>query len=155
VRGFAEGAAGGAEFNTPLGVATDSAGNIYVADAGNDRIRMIAADSHTVSTLAGSGRRGLVDGPGASAEFGYQSTAAPAGRLRCFHPEGAGDARNQPKGPASAKDLLPLVEDFELVELDRVGVAVVASAAADTFTPIPSRPFIPALACPGKVQRNS
>src|SRR5438445_3718397 len=50
---------------------------------------------------------------------------------------------------------LPLVEVFELVELDEVGAAVVAPAAADTFTPIPSRPFIPALACPGKVQRNS
>src|SRR5438105_1303618 len=44
---------------------------------------------------------------------------------------------------------LPLVEGFELV-----GVAV-ASAAADTLTPTPSRPFIPELACPGTVQRNS
>src|SRR6266849_4769521 len=42
-----------ASFNGPSGVAVDNAGNVYVADAGNNLIRKIAPDG-TVSTLAGS-----------------------------------------------------------------------------------------------------
>jgi sugar lactone lactonase YvrE len=62
-----------ATFSGPYGVATDPAGNIYVAETGNHRIRKISSGM-VVSTLAGgtSGSTvtsGLVDGPGASARF--------------------------------------------------------------------------------------
>jgi sugar lactone lactonase YvrE len=67
VAGFADGAAGQAQFNGPVGVAADKAGNVYVADTYNDRIRRIAPDG-SVSTLAGS-LPGLADGPGAAALF--------------------------------------------------------------------------------------
>jgi sugar lactone lactonase YvrE len=39
---------------SPAGVAVDSAGNIYVADLGNNRIRKINA-SGVISTIAGGG----------------------------------------------------------------------------------------------------
>jgi len=69
--GFANGSGSQAEFNAPAGVAVGSDGTIYVADAGNNRIRQIQNQSGTwtVSTLAGSGSAGFADGAAASAEF--------------------------------------------------------------------------------------
>ncbi|UCG98403.1 MAG: hypothetical protein JSW31_04665, partial [Burkholderiales bacterium] len=52
------------------GVATDSGGNIYVADSGNYTIRRITHDG-VVSTVAGTaGSRGSADGVGTAARFG-------------------------------------------------------------------------------------
>ena len=67
-RGFADGQGSAAQFNYPVGVATDVSGNVYVADANNNRIRKITADG-TVSTLAGSGLTGFTDGNAAVAKF--------------------------------------------------------------------------------------
>jgi len=68
--GFADGAGAGAQFDFPYGIAVDSSGTVYVADAGNYRIRKIQPDG-TVSTLAGSGTRGFADGAGTAAQFNY------------------------------------------------------------------------------------
>ena len=51
--GHGDGEAPSAQFKTPTGVAVDAAGNVYVADSGNHRIRMIS--NGQVSTIAGSG----------------------------------------------------------------------------------------------------
>ena len=66
--GFADGAGGAAQFNEPNSVAVDAQGTVYVTDASNHRIRKITA-AGVVSTLAGTGAPGLVDGPGATAQF--------------------------------------------------------------------------------------
>lgn len=55
--GFADGAAGEARFERPQGVAADTEA-IYVADTGNHAVRRIALADGTVTTLAGTGRRG-------------------------------------------------------------------------------------------------
>jgi hypothetical protein len=69
--GSADGTGAAARFNTPLGVATDSAGNVYVADTYNSTIRKITS-AGVVTTLAGTaGMTGSNDGTGAAARFNY------------------------------------------------------------------------------------
>lgn len=66
--GYLDGPAASARFDTPTDVARDAAGNLYVADSSNRRIRKVAPDG-TVSTLAGSGETGSADGLGTAASF--------------------------------------------------------------------------------------
>jgi hypothetical protein len=72
------GAALSAELDNPTGIAVDSNGNVYVADYGNYRIRMISASTQDISTIAGNGTWGCSGNGGAatSAELGYLDTLA-------------------------------------------------------------------------------
>ncbi|MEY3014949.1 MAG: hypothetical protein RIT45_3684, partial [Pseudomonadota bacterium] len=66
--GYVDGKGGAAQFNQPIGVAT-LAGVAFVADFGNQRIRVVTPDG-TTTTLAGS-TYGYLDGKGAAARFQY------------------------------------------------------------------------------------
>jgi sugar lactone lactonase YvrE len=66
--GYAEGQGAAAQFSSPRGLAIDAAGNLYVVDTGNARIRRVTPDG-TVSTLAGNGTAGFFDGPAEEAQF--------------------------------------------------------------------------------------
>jgi len=57
-----------ARFAFPWGVEKDNQGNLYVADRGNHLIRKITQEG-IVSTLAGTGIAGYVDGPANTAQF--------------------------------------------------------------------------------------
>jgi sugar lactone lactonase YvrE len=70
VPGSTDGPASTASFNGPFGVALDGAGNVYVADKGNSKIRKITPGG-VVTTFAGSGVPGHADGTGTAASF-YQ-----------------------------------------------------------------------------------
>jgi sugar lactone lactonase YvrE/Tfp pilus assembly protein PilE len=66
-RGFLDGSAASAQFNMPSGIAVDGSGNVYIGDTVNSRIRKIAGG--VVSTFAGSGLNGYVDGSSTTARF--------------------------------------------------------------------------------------
>ena len=81
-----------AELRNPYGVAVDSAGNVYIADAGNQRIRKVDSTG-TITTIAGTG------------EVGFSGDGGAAVEAELYNPEGVavdsagnvyiGDAGNQ------------------------------------------------------------
>lgn len=76
VTGSSNGKGTAAGFSGPVGVAADTAGNVYVADTQNQTIRKITPDG-TVSTLAGNANvSGDSDGTGSNATFGYPEGVA-------------------------------------------------------------------------------
>src|SRR5262249_25460047 len=70
LRGSTDGAGAAARFSGPRGVAIDSAGNVYVADANNSTIRKITPDGE-VSKFAGAADSspGNIDATGTAARF--------------------------------------------------------------------------------------
>lgn len=66
--GFTNGTGSGATFYLPVGLTLDTAGNLYVAEAGNHAIRQVTA-AGVVTSPAGSGSAGNADSSGSSALF--------------------------------------------------------------------------------------
>ncbi len=52
-----------AQLKTPRGVAVDAAGNLYIADTGNHRVRAVDAATQTIDTIAGDGTPGTLNFP--------------------------------------------------------------------------------------------
>ncbi|MCI0540546.1 MAG: hypothetical protein L0Z50_35550 [Verrucomicrobiales bacterium] len=74
--GSTDGVAAAARFNSPFGVAVDSATNIYVADTLNHTIRKVTP-ARVVTTIAGqAGSPGSADGIGNGARFDFPSSIA-------------------------------------------------------------------------------
>lgn len=85
--GYADGTGEKAQFNEPSGLALGPNGEMYIADTGNQRIRVLSPQGE-VTTLAGSGatpivntsyiKGGFKDGPGLEAKFNFPSGIAVA-----------------------------------------------------------------------------
>jgi trimeric autotransporter adhesin len=70
------GAATSAQLNLPTGVVLDAAGNLYIADRGNNRVREVSP-SGTISTFAGNAAYGIGDGgPATAAQLDAPSSVA-------------------------------------------------------------------------------
>jgi sugar lactone lactonase YvrE len=68
-KGSDDGVGSAARFNSPIGIAADGAGTVYVADTHNATIRRITP-AGVVSTIAGApGEAGSADGPATAARF--------------------------------------------------------------------------------------
>jgi uncharacterized protein (TIGR03437 family) len=66
------GAAAGAELNLPSAVAVDASGNIYIADTGNHRVRLVTTDGE-IATVAGTGDGAYNGDNGAAVEIALSS----------------------------------------------------------------------------------
>ena len=75
-----------ARLNSPYGVAVDGAGNVFIADFDNQRIRRLAAGTGVITTVAGNGTRGFGgDGrPATSARLNGPSGVAVDGAGNVF-----------------------------------------------------------------------
>jgi DNA-binding CsgD family transcriptional regulator len=60
------GLATAADLNLPTGLAFDNAGNVYIADSGNNRVRKVSPDG-TITTVAGDGTSAVLARPSAVA----------------------------------------------------------------------------------------
>lgn len=74
-KGYTDGNGETARFSRPYGSVRLPSGDVAIADQGNHAIRIVSLDG-TVSTLAGNGKPGMVDGPVAEARFSYPQDLA-------------------------------------------------------------------------------
>jgi hypothetical protein len=72
------GLATSAELNVPQGVALDVAGNLYIADSGNNRVRRVDNSTQIITTVAGNGTAGYTgdSGGATSAEISQDNDVA-------------------------------------------------------------------------------
>lgn len=90
VRGFQDGTPASARFDTPLDVAVDPEGAVYVADAGNHCIRRVTT---RVTTFAGQcAFSGYVEGPARSARFNVPAGIA-VSAIAVFYVSDTGNQR--------------------------------------------------------------
>ena len=155
--GFADGAGVQALFNTPSGLAIDADGSLYVADTGNNRIRKVTPEG-VVSTIAGDGTAGYVDGAASQAQLnGPIGVAVDANgnvyvadtyndRIRKISSDGqvttiaAGATFNAPCGVAVTSDGSVIVADTGNNQITRItpdgNVATLAINHTDLSRPV-------------------
>jgi sugar lactone lactonase YvrE len=92
ISGSADGIGAAARFNGPTGIATDAAGNVYVADRLNSTIRKVTP-AGLVTTLAGQVEvSGIADGVGASAQFALPFGTATDAAGNVYVADNSGDS---------------------------------------------------------------
>ncbi len=80
------GQATSADLNQPFGIALDIAGNIYIADSGNHRVRKVDISTGIITTIAGTGSAGFSGdgGPATSASLDLPRAVAVDGAGNVF-----------------------------------------------------------------------
>lgn len=149
--GDVDGPASSARFSHPRGIAVDPAGNIYVSDTGNSRIRVISDGA--VRTVAGS-VDGFADGVGTGAKFiqpmGMAITASGSllvadtwnQRLREVKPDGtvttwAGTGANDVSGGPGASASLSFPITVAVLPDGRAAIAEPSTGLIRTVAPTP------------------
>jgi trimeric autotransporter adhesin len=146
------GPATSAQLSTPTSVAIDTAGNLYIADWNNSRIRLVSATNQTITTFAGGGTQSpgdggfatgaRLDGPlGLALDSDGSLFIADHPRIRKVNRGGvintiAGNANaaySGDGGPGTTSQLggwsrLPFLEEFLAIAVDSLGNAYVADS---------------------------
>lgn len=122
-----EGPATAATLHAPAGVAADAFGDVYIADTGNNRLRLITADG-ILHTIAGQGSAGLA-GDGASALSALVN--APAGL--CL--DASGDVYFADRGNNRVRVLIPGTPVTAVSLAPSVAVANAASLVSASVAP--------------------
>jgi uncharacterized protein (TIGR03437 family) len=89
-----KGQATSAQLNGPQGVAVDSAGNVFIADSANNRVRMVAPNG-VITTVAGTGAAGVSGdgGPAVNALVGNPVALATDGVGNVYIADGSARVR--------------------------------------------------------------
>jgi len=125
-----------AQLNGPSHVVFDRTVNLYITDAGNERIRKVNALTDEITTVAGNGSAGFFGdgGPAISAELNYPDGVALDSNGNLY----IGDALNN-----RIRELTVTTGDIATVAGDgAAGYSGDGSAAIDAELDFPSRPFI-------------
>ena len=154
-------AATSAKISYPKAIALDNAGNLYIADANNYRVRMVSK-AGTINTVAGNGTSGNSgdNGPATSAQLNYPGGVAvdPAGniyiadsysnRIRLVNTSGTiytvaggSGATLGDGGPAN----LSYLSDPVNISIDGAGVVYIADSGDNlvrTLTPVGTAPVL-------------
>ena len=76
ISGTSDGAVSAARFNNPAAVTIDGSGNVYVADTGNQTIRIITSGGVTYTLAGSAGKSGSLDASGTAAQFSSPASVA-------------------------------------------------------------------------------
>jgi sugar lactone lactonase YvrE len=149
--GYQDGQGTSAAFDAPTGIVVDPSGNLFITDLSNGRIRKITS-SGLVSTFAGSGGDGYLDGTGTAAEFNLPKgiaidasgnlyiTDSGSNRVRKITPAGvvttvAGDGNDgETDGPAAKAEFY----DPGDIVVDNSGNLYIADVANNSIRKITS-----------------
>ena len=117
------GPATAAQLNQPQGVTLDNSGNLYIADTGNHRIRMVPAATGKIATVAGSGLT-LMNGDG-----GFSGDNGPATAAELDYPHAVAF-------DASGNMYIPDTANNRVRKVAAVGGAITAASIITTFAGI-------------------
>ena len=132
--GSADGAGSTAQFYNPFSITIDSFGKLYVADI--NRIREISTDG-VVTTLAGSGIYGSVDGPAATSSFGTVLGI-------CVDASGNIFMSDNDNNKIKKIDFIPVVETiaFSVEDIGAVKAVLKGNVISDGGKPITDRGIV-------------
>lgn len=164
------GPATSAELNAPFGVAVDTAGNLYIADTGNYRIRKVTP-AGTISTIAGTGVPGFSGDGGRALSaklylvFGLAVDAAgnvliaDNGRIRKVTPAGiistvAGNGVSGFGGDGGPATSAELYQPYD-VAVDSAGNLFIADSANFRIRKVTVEPTKPSINANGVVSAAS
>jgi len=136
VQGLADGTGTAALFDNPVGIAVDSAGNLYVADTGNSLIRKVTP-AGVVTTLAGTpASYAVLFGTGSAAVFDVPTGIAvdSSGNLYVSELKGQVIAKGTPSGGSTGTSTTPPVFTVQPVSITVTGGEVALYAAATGAT---------------------
>ncbi len=107
VAGSSDGTGSAARFAFPQGIATDSAGNVFVADSSNSTIRKVTPVG-VVTTIAGTpGRTGGTDGTGSAALFFFPTAIATDAAGNLYVVDSDSDFEPNGKGFSTIRKITP------------------------------------------------